>query len=170
MEIWKSIKGYEGLYEVSNLGRIKSLERYISSKLNSKRKLKTNILTENIDKRGYKLVVLCNDSNRKTLRIHKLVAITFLDHIPCGHDLIVNHKNCIKTDNRLCNLELITQRENSNQLHIKRSSKYTGVSWHKASKKWQSNIYINKKLKYLGMFTNEIDASNAYQYALKRII
>lgn len=63
-------------------------------------------------------------------------------------------------------MRLITQRENSNLVHIKHSSKYTGVSWMKRNKKWRARIIVNNKEEHLGVFYNEIDAHMAYQSRL----
>jgi len=157
MEIWKQIKDYPDYY-ISSLGNVKSL------KCGKIRNLKVGI-----DSRGYYKVTLRNNNNQYVKRIHQLVAIAFLNHTPCNLKLVVNHKNFIKTDNRLENLEIITNRENTNMKHIKSSSIYTGVSWNKANKKWYSIINIKGKLNYLGCYINEIDAHNAYQDKLKSI-
>jgi hypothetical protein len=63
----------------------------------------------------------------------------------------------------------VTSRANTNRKHLKSSSKYTGVSWHKSANKWMAYIQINDKRKYLGLFTDELSASLAYQNALKEI-
>lgn len=157
-EEWKDVVGYEGLYQISNLGNVKSLY--------SK---KEKILRVFDDGRGYLQVGLSLNGVKKMKKIHQLVAIAFLNHIPCGYDLVVNHKNLIKADNRVENLEIVTNRENSNLKHIKSSSEYTGVSWDKSTNRWVSQIHINKKSITLGRFKNEIDASIAYQKALKNI-
>lgn len=82
---------------------------------------------------------------------------------------VVNHKNFIRTDNRAVNLEIVTSRENSNLKHLKSSSQFTGVSWYKRSKKWVAMITNEGKNKNLGYFTDEKEAHNAYQNALKQI-
>lgn len=105
-EIWKDIIGYEGLYQVSNLGRVKSLGNGGSN--NSKER----IMKLKIGSRGYYEVSLCKEGKHKTFTIHRLVAMTFIpnpQNYPC-----VNHKSEIKTDNRVDNLEWVTQKENSN--------------------------------------------------------
>lgn len=154
MEIWKQIKDYPDYY-ISNLGNVKSL------KLNKVRNLK---LSKNND--GYLQVGLSNKGYLKTFHIHKLVAIYFLNHKPCGLELVVNHKDLNKQNNCIENLEIITNRENSNMKHLKSTSKYIGVSWDKQKSKWKSSIYINGKLKYLGHFKIEKEASIAYQNEL----
>lgn len=101
-EIWKDIKGYEGLYKVSNLGRFKSLDRVVKHG-NSFAKLKGNYLKETICKKGYKLVYLSKEGIKKTHKSHTLIANHFLKK-PKGKDQ-VNHINGNKTDNRVINLE-----------------------------------------------------------------
>jgi len=154
MEVFKKIKGYPN-YKVSNLGYVKSLKFG-----------KERILKRGIGSRGYSTVSLHEDSKQKTKKIHQLVAVAFLNHTPNGHKLVVNHIDFNKLNNNVDNLEIVTARENSNRKHIKSSSKYVGVTWSKKSKKWLSQIEINGKKKHLGLFTNEIEASNKYQGAL----
>ena len=161
MEIWKDIPNYEGKYMVSSIGNVKSL--------NFKNTKKEKILKTTIAKCGYYYTTLCKDGVRKKKYNHQLVAMAFLNHIPCGLDLVVNHKNFDKLDNRLENLEIVSNRENSNQKHIKSSSSYTGVNWDSRKKKWTSTIYINNKKVFLGLFTDEIKASKLYEKALNNI-
>ena len=122
MEIWKDIKGYEGLYQVSNLGRVKSLSKefLVSNqycKTTKCRKTKERILKPQLDKYGYYRVTLCKDGKKYLKQIHRLVALTFLTN---PHELpLVNHKNEIKTDNRSCNLEFCTSSYNQNYGTIK---------------------------------------------------
>tara|TARA_R110000751_G_scaffold294840_1_gene402928 strand:- start:59 stop:664 length:606 start_codon:yes stop_codon:yes gene_type:complete len=166
MEVWKDIKGYEGIYQISNLGRVKSLAR--------KGVLKDKVLKCFIDSQRYLRVNLYKNSTRLGYNIHKLVAIAFLGHTPCGHKIEVDHINGIKTDNRVKNLQLLTNREHQTKTakdidKTETTSKYTGVSWHKSKGKWRSQIKINGKLKHLGYFTDELEASNAYQKALDNL-
>ena len=164
-EVFKSIKGYEGIYQVNNLGNIKSLERVNTIG----RTVKERILKASVNSSGYLTVTLCKNGKPKTRTVHQIVAESFLGHKPNGHKLVINHINFIKTDNRAVNLEIVTNRENSNKKHLKSSSRFTGVYWYKNYKKWMSTIHINGKRKHLGYFTNELEASNAYQTALKSI-
>jgi hypothetical protein len=166
MEEFRAVKGYEGLYEVSNIGRLKSLAR----KDTLGRKLKEKILLESIAGGGYLSVSLCTDRVKKTHQVHQLVAIAFLGHKPNGHELVVNHIDYNKLNNKLDNLEVVSQRENSNQKHLNSTSKYVGVSWAAQNNKWVSHIYINSRLKYLGYFTDELQAAEAYQSALRELV
>ena len=109
-EIWKDIEGYEGYYQVSNLGNVKSLSRY-------KQGVKGTYISKDIilkpfkNKGGYCLVKLCNNSIEKSFQVHRLVAIAFLENNENKEQ--VNHKNGIKEDNTLINLEWNTRSENT---------------------------------------------------------
>jgi len=167
IEEWKDVVGYEGIYMVSDLGRVKSLSRSVK-KDNGYRIIKERILKPSIGNH-YFVVSLNVDGKNKVRRVHILVSVSFFNHVPCGYELVVNHKNFIKTDNRKVNLEIITQRENTNQKHLNNTSKYVGVHFHKPNNKFCARIYINKNRKCLGYFENEIDAHNAYQRELNLI-
>lgn len=156
-EIWKKIEGFED-YEVSNLGRVKSIK-----------KGKERILKPAINIKGYLRVNLCENGKKKEMKIHQLVAIAFLGHTPNGMKTVINHINFVRTDNRLENLEITTTRENSNKKHLKSSSKFTGASWNNQAEKWQSHIYINGKLINLGYFSDELEAGKMYEIALANI-
>ena len=106
-EIWKDIEGYEGLYQVSNLGRVKSLSRIVNSG-NGKMLTKEIILTAAIGNHGYYVVRLSKDNVGKCFTVHSLVANAFLEK-----KYEVNHINGIKTDNSLDNLEWTTRAKNA---------------------------------------------------------
>lgn len=165
IEVWKDIPEYEGFYQVSNLGNVKSLSRVDGINRNVKEK----VLKVNKSSGGYFNTGLYKHSKKKVINVHQLVCIAFLNHKPCGHKLVVNHIDRNRLNNNLYNLEIITQRKNSNRKHIKSSSKYVGVSWSNSSKKWKSAIKINGKTKHLGFFIDELEASQAYQNELNKI-
>lgn len=168
-EEWKDVVGYETVYSISDLGRLKSLSRTILNNNKYPFVKKEKILKQSIDNHGYCIVGLYINNNRKTRTVHQMVAVAFLNHIICGVNLVVNHKNFIKTDNRKLNFEIVTSRENSNKKHLKSASKYVGVSWCNSSKKWRSRIGIKNYRKHLGLFETELQAHEAYQIALKNL-
>lgn len=114
-EIWKPIPGYEGHFEVSNMGRVKALARECA--LNYRGRLKTTrirkerILALNPIKSGYPLVHLYLNGKRKAELVHRLVLAAFVRK-PLSKET-GNHKNFVKSDNRLENLEWVTQAENN---------------------------------------------------------
>ena len=157
LEIWKEIKDYEGLYQVSNLGRVKSLV------------YKKERILKSSNRKGYPQVYLCENYIKKTFRVHQLVAMEFLGYKPNGYNgLFVDHINNIRIDNRVENLQLVTNRKNCSK-DRNGSSKYTGVSWSKKMNKWKVQIHFNAKTKHLGYFNNELEASNVYQNKLKTL-
>ena len=168
-EIFKDIPNYEGIYKVSNLGNVKSLKRVVKRHNHYDLPVKERILKPALSTNGYYSVVLVKKNSNKTFMVHALIAMAFLDHVPCGFKLVVDHINNIKTDNRLENIQIVSNRENSSK-NRKGSSKYVGVSFHNKTKKFLSTIYKDGKNKNLGLFTNEYDAHLAYQKALKEIL
>ena len=157
-EIYKDIPNYEGHYQVSNLGNVKSIKFK-----------KERILKCSYTKTGYGFVNLCLN-NKVTLRqVHQLVAMAFLNHKPNGHTLVVDHIDNNPLNNKLENLQVITQRQNSSKDKKGYSSKYVGVSWNKRSKKWMALLKLDGKLKSLGYFKDEYQAHLAYQKEIKKI-
>ena len=108
-EIWKDIKGYEGLYQVSNLGRVVSFYGK-----NGKLTHTPKLLSGKLDKDGYTEVRLCKNGNVSYKRVHRLVAEHFLHG---DKSLQVNHKNGDKSNNRADNLEWVTPKENIIHAH-----------------------------------------------------
>jgi len=168
-EIWKDIIGYEGLYQVSSYGRVKSLERYafVSTKNNCYQKIHEKILKPATNGGGYKYVRLSNKNIKKNKVVHVAVAESFLNHIPNKFVIVVDHIDGDRLNNFVCNLQLIPNRQNILKSIYKKqkSSQYPGVCWHKQYNKWQAAIRIDGKSKYLGRFDSELEASEAYQKA-----
>lgn len=109
-EIWKDIEGFEGYFQISNLGRVKSVKRILINSSNIKRTIKEKILSPHMSSNGYWMISL--NKNRVVVKtsIHRLIAMAFINNPeskPC-----VNHINGIKTDNRIDNLEFVTASEN----------------------------------------------------------
>ena len=155
-EEFRSISGYEGLYEVSNFGNVKSLTN-------------DKILKPCLGSRGYYMVRVYKDNKGNTMSIHVLVAMAFLGHKPDGYKIVVDHIDNNKLNNHVSNLQLISNRENTSKDKKNGTSKYTGVTWYNASNKWLAQIAINSKKKNLGLFETEDEAHEAYQKALKML-
>lgn len=159
-EIWKDIPDYEGLYNVSNYGKVRSFKYG-----------KEKILKGSLSKRGYiQYTLSCKENKKNRVYLaHQLVAMAFLGHKPNGFKLVIDHINDNKLDNRKENLQIVTQRFNSCKTQGKYSSQYKGVSWHRQNNKWRADAFINNKSKYLGSYENEYDAHLAYQNALQNL-
>lgn len=111
-EIWKDIKDYEGYYQISNMGRVKSLKRIIPHRINGEYHIPEKILKHNIVAFGYHQVSLRKMNKRKLKYVHVLVMETFVGDKPEGYE--VNHIDEDKSNNRLDNLEYLTRKENNN--------------------------------------------------------
>lgn len=170
LEIWKDIPNCEGIYLVSSYGKVKSLDRMVNHYNGRKQIKKGKLFKTRFDKDGYPIVLIKLNGKPKLIRVHQLVAMAFLNHTPCGNNLVVNHKDFNKQNNHISNLEIITNRENTNKKHIKSKSNYVGVSKCSRSEKWRSRIFLNGKSVYLGCFNTEIEAHEAYKQKLNQII
>ena len=153
-EIWKDIPGYNGMYQVSDLGRVKSF--WFN---------KIRILKAGKNKSGYYTVVLCKNKKQTSSDVHVLIAKSFLEHVPNGHEIVVDHIDNNKSNNKLSNLQLITHRLNTS----KDRKGLAGASFVKSRNKWISVIQIKGKLKNLGRFNTELEAHKEYKRILKQI-
>lgn len=113
MEVWKDIKGYEGYYQVSSEGRIKSLDRIVISRNRwgfHNRHYKGRLLKFELNKDGYFYCGLCKDSRRIMYIVHRLVAEAFINNPECKSE--VNHIDGNKQNSRVNNFEWMTHEEN----------------------------------------------------------
>lgn len=158
LEVWKAIPNFER-YLASNLGNIKSLN-YMNTGVPS-------LLKQYVKKDGYHTVALCKNGRLKRFDVQVLVAMAFLDHVPCGHLMEVDHKNRDNGDNRVDNLQILTGRRHrmKTKEHVGENDA-TGVSLVKLTKKYRAQIMFNKRIVHLGTFENKADAEKAYKKAL----
>lgn len=136
-EEWREIFNFEGLYEVSNLGRVRGLK---SGKI---LKFDTSI-------DGYYVVRLYKKSIRKSLSVSKLVATHFISPI-IENGFVVDHKDNVKTNNKLDNLQIISHRDNCTK-DRKNDTGFAGVWFDKRRKKYTALLQINKSRVFLGSF------------------
>lgn len=109
-EVWKPVQGYEGIYEVSNLGRVRSLDRVAENRWGTTRPIPGTMRTIAVKREGYCFVNLFRKSKGQPMYVHRLVALAFLpnpDNLPQ-----VNHKDGDKSNNALTNLEWCTGSDN----------------------------------------------------------
>ena len=160
MEYWKDIKNYEGLYKVSNTGKIKSLKRVSTHNGSYSRTIlvKEKELKQSITKCGYHAVTLYKNGIRKFKTVHRLVAQEFI--LNPNNYKEVNHIDLNKSNNNTNNLEWCNREQNINHYYANsnKSSKYKGVSYSKERKKWCAFVDINKKRFSLGRFKTELEA------------
>jgi len=152
-EIIKPLNGYEEIYKISSYGYV----------INSKGfKLKLNKNTQ-----GYLHCSISKNGISKTITIHKLIAINFLNYKNDNKLLCIDHINNNKLDNRVENLHIITQRKNVSKDVKNKTSKYTGVCWNKQKNKWTSSYTLNRFQKHIGTFNCETIAHIKYLQTLK---
>lgn len=159
-EIWKDIQGYEGYYQVSNLGRVKSLSRDVFYGMGYYLK-KEKILKPTMREDGYQVVGLYIENISKNFLVHRLVATAFVKNLFNKEKVI--HIDFIKHNNNSNNLEWTNLLETacyqmSNQ---KSSSEFIGVSFRKNRNKWLSSIVINGKPIHIGSFKTQEEAYQA---------
>jgi hypothetical protein len=160
IESWKHVEGYEGIYSVSNLGRVRN-ER-------TGRVLKpgTNPTI------GYHYVVLHVNGKRKNHYVHRLVAVAFVANTDPECRMQVDHIDGVRVHNLASNLRWVTRSENMMNSRGRLSfagstpsSKYKGVSFHKGRGKWRVSIKADGKQQHLGLFSSELEAARAYDAA-----
>lgn len=147
-EIWKDIIGYEGLYQISNLGRVKSLEKTINMIDGRKRHQKEKILSPVISKYGYYVITLWNNKS-KQCKVHRLVMTAFIlnpDNLPQ-----VNHIDENKLNNRVSNLEWVTALQNNRHSNI-------AERWHNTGTESTKKAVVQYDLS--GNFINEFESAS----------
>lgn len=124
-ELWKDIPNYEGLYQASNMGNIRSLDKIVP-KWNKpyKRKIKGRVLKKHKANGGYNVVALHKNKNQKTYKVSRLIGITWKDNPDNKPE--INHKNSIRTDDRAENIEWCTRSENVKHSYDKGNANQKG--------------------------------------------
>lgn len=161
IEEWKDVLGFEGYYQASNLGRIRSYDRMV----NNKHGVMNTLINGRILRPGgnrYPSVSLRLNGGVKYMSVHRVIFEAFNGKT----DLQIDHINNIITDNRLCNLQALSSHDNNAKAkgRKKKTSKYTGVSIYARGNyiRWKAQIGINNIKIALGYFTSEEDARDAY--------
>lgn len=145
MENWIYVKGTDDKYMISDLGRIKPFKCS-----------KTKILRLGIDKHGYFKVCLITNKIRRHIHLHQLMAICFLNHKPCGINKVVDHIDGDKLNNKLTNLQVISNGDNIRKQKKRTNtlSKYVGVQYVKENS-WRTTVQIDNIQYRLGTFKTQ---------------
>lgn len=159
VEEWRDCVGFEGFYQVSNLGRIRSLDRVLSDG----RKRKGQMMRTRIGAKGYVKVGLRDGVQQHTFNVHRLVAISFIDGY--AEDKVVDHIDGDKTNNNVSNLRWVSQTINlTNRKECNTFSGETGVEYRSdmaKSKPWLARVKIKGKTHNLGYHAKKQDAVDA---------
>ncbi len=156
---WVPVKGYEGLYEITKCGKVRSLpKKRVGVKVRYYKGKNLSIVKVGL---GYLSVTLFKEGVKKKWLLHRIVAVTFLEKIE-GKDY-VNHKDKDKYNNHVDNLEWVSSIENNCHMQKTKnnSSNFIGVYLHSDGKKYKSQIGHNKKRIYFGTFDTEEEAYDA---------
>ena len=159
-EIWKDVIGYEGLYKISNFGKIKSIGSYGIGKRKNDIMLNTSISKSHI----YAKVLLSKNFKRKTLLVHRIVAQAFIknpENLPC-----VDHISGDKTNNSCLNLRWCTHRQNNSYDNRDRHKKCKLLGASVDGKSFKSTICFESRTYHIGQYKTEQEASDAYHKAL----
>ena len=153
VEVWKDVPGYEGLYQVSSTGNVKSLPKMCGF-----RKDKGKILSPFINTSGYELVTLCKNNNQKHFQVHRLVAMAFIPNI--NNKPQVDHINRVRTDNRVENLRWVTVSENGCNMCLNQLVTYKGES--KTVGEWSKICGIKQGTLYNRIFIHGWSVEKAF--------
>lgn len=168
-EVWKDIAGYEGHYQVSNIGRIKSLSRRIDY-MGRTRYTKEIMLTLRLSVFGYLRTALYKNDKATHCSVHLLVWDAFGSGQRDYRRIQVDHINNDKLDNRIENLQLLSARANTTKAILAKGTKRCkpiGIVYRR--NRYEAAIIICGKRYHLGIFRTEIEASAAYQNKLKEV-
>ncbi len=162
-ERWKDIPEFKG-YQISDLGRVRSIKRLDSAG----RKRKGKMLNHGLNKNGYIYIILCKEGKQYNRRISALVAAAFLGHDRTKTRDVISYKDGNKTNCKFNNLIIRTQKESIRaSIKRKKKDKYIGINYVESRDKWIADIYLNKKSYKLGSFDTKEEAIQEYERAEK---
>ena len=161
VEEWVGVPNYIGYYEVSNMGKVRSLDRMVNNKIGKKTTLHKGMVLKGGLTNDTLMVVLSKDSKAKSTSVKSLVAKLFLNYNQSG-DLTIKHINGNLRDCSVGNLQITTR--NKPSVERVSSRRYIGVS--KSKGVWKARVLVDGQLIYLGKFNTLEDAQHLYNLAL----
>lgn len=155
-EVWKDIIGWEGYYQISNLGRVKSIERYFLAKGTPvKVELRILVQIKNVPHDGgYFRVLLCRDGKRSHIMVHRLVAECFIENP--NNEKLVNHMDCNKLNNHYSNLEWVSYQGNRTHAIKNNCIKFAKGTSHGHAKLTEADVYRIRELLNFGSIMKPI--------------
>lgn len=159
MEIWKDIRNFRDGYQISNLGRVKSLERVITRKNGVKQTIRERVLKTHVSKTGYEFAVIQNGAKSKHFAVHRLVSLAFIPNPK--EKRFVNHLDGVKTNNNVQNLEWCTKSENE------RHAFKTGLKSHKGMNHNQRKLDKKKVCEIIKLRGKETGRAVAKKYGVQ---
>lgn len=161
-EEWRDIEGYEGLYQVSNLGRVRSLDRLVNNHSGLKRSIKGHVLKDTLcNNRGHRKIEIQKNKKRRSFLVHRLVALAFLPNPKKKSE--VNHIDANVENNNVSNLEWVTPEENRE--HYRRYHKQHVAFYYDKSKKknkYYCRLYYGKMSFSLGYYSTKEEATMVF--------
>jgi hypothetical protein len=165
-EIWKPVVGFEEYYEVSNLGKVRSLDRLVIDTMGRKRKWKGSILKQKVNPRGYLVIDFCKSGKNKTVSVHRVIARSFLRDF--DENKTIDHIDRVRTNNHISNLRMATHSENIANTrgfnYLRNGLKGTT----KRGRRWCASIRKGKNI-HIGMYDTEKEAHEAYNKKAKEL-
>ena len=163
-EVWKSVKGFEGIYKVSNTGKVRCIERTVIRRNGRPLKIKGGEMYIGKDRYGYSIVNFNVNKKRYLKKVHRLVYESHIGDV--NPTLVVDHIDNNKTNNHASNLQEITGRLNTSKDRVKLLGLPTGVYKNKNGMGYKVTIQKNGKAIYIGTYQTIEDARFAYKNAL----
>lgn len=158
-EEWRAIPGYEGYYEASSLGRIKSLRRVIARRDGYAQPVAEKILAQKVMNKSYRGVALLKDRKQTTFLVHRLVMQAFE-----AYEGPVDHVDRCGANNAISNLRRASLSQNQANQGMRRNntSGFKGVTWDRRANRWMAQISVANKRQFLGYFKVPEEAARKY--------
>lgn len=168
VEQWRPVRGYQGFYEVSDLGRVRSVDRVVGQRPNGPRLVRGRVLSPATDSGGYQGVALCKYGTQRTERVHRLVIEAFAGAAP---GMVTDHINGDRTDNRLANLRAATSSQNgmNKGLLAHSTTGFKGVTFYHRDRNWRAYIKVDRRQRHLGYYADAESAARAYDDAAREL-